>query len=127
MPDRRINTVTTCQLHAPLIETVQRLEEKFGIFHEQQVHLIEDVAHVKKRIDNGLRQELKDVVKESLDAFDRKYQGVLEFNWFREFATSFRDKLFANTIKAVGLIILLLFFMHMGNELFATVLKGIKG
>lgn len=113
-------TIQVCQLHAPLADVVGRLEEKFEVFRTQQTLLIEDVGHVKKQLDNGLRQELRDAVTESLDAFDKKYNGVLEFNWFREFATSFRDKLFINTIKVGGLVVLLLFMMNIGNELVVT-------
>ena len=127
MPEiERRRNIEVCPLHGVLSGTVDRIESKFDILYERQTSLMEDMTHVKHQVDNGLKAELKAAVKESLDAFDKKYQGVLEFKWFREFATSFRDKLFINTIKAFGLIVLLLFMMNMSTELFATFLKGIR-
>lgn len=119
--DRR-QTIQVCSLHKPLMETVQRLEGKFDDILERQIKSAEEIGYIKRKIDNGLRRELQDAVRESLNEFDKKYAGVVEFRWFRDFITGWRDRLFVNTIKLGMLIIVIIFALNTGDKLMRSVM-----
>jgi hypothetical protein len=114
-----------CDLHLEMMATIHRIENKLDNHEERRSILMDDIAYVKHAIDNGLRKDLKDAsceimamgkkMDETITAFDKKYEGVVEFKWFRELVTDFRNNLFKNFLKFVLVVGIAYVMTHFGS------------
>ena len=129
-----------CELHLTTMATMERIEKKLDNQDVERHQLAEDVAKVQKTIDNGLRAEIGDIhinllelgrkfdltisgVRGDIRAIETITDKITEFNWFREFATEFRNKLFVNTLKLIFMGGMLLIVMHFGSSILTKFIK----
>lgn len=126
-----------CELHLQTMQTMDRIAKKLDDQDRQRECLVNDIRKVQSTIENGLRAEVQDINIGMLELgrkFDLTISGIkdeilrivkitdkiTEFNWFREFATEFRNKLFVNTLKIIFVGGMLLVIMHFGSSLIIT-------
>lgn len=130
-----------CELHLQTMQTMDRIEKKLDDQDRQRECLTNDIRKVQSTIENGLRSEVQDInigmlelsrkfdltisgIKNSILDIEKITDKITEFNWFREFATEFRNKLFVNTLKIIFMGVILLVIMHFGSSMIVQVFKG---
>lgn len=120
-----------CDLHGPLLDTINRIEEKVDDVISGRERIALQVATVQKTIDNGLRGDIKQAldailkVQGILDSFNRRVVVLEDFSWFREWMTDLRTNLFKNVFKLIALTILGLAMFHASDTIVKNIIAGI--
>ena len=115
-----------CDLHGPLLETINRIEEKVDNVILGREKIATQVATVQRTIDNGLRGDIKQAldailkVQGVLDAFNSRVIVLENFSWFREWMTDMRTNIFKNAFKLIALLIVGLALFHVSDTAVKT-------
>ncbi len=111
--DRRI-TRSVCSLHA-------NLEKKLDEILSRQISQVEDIAHIKSVVDNGLTTALSGAV-DAINKMRVRMEIIDQFTWFGEWVTQLRNNLFKRTLQLAVAGGIFYAVIHFGNKVLLKLL-----
>lgn len=115
-----------CKLHPQMEEKIDKIIENQQSYMGHQVDLAVNVAEIKAIVNNGLKAKMIDATT-TIEELKEKIDKLEDFQWFREFINSLRNKMFTNIIKWAllgGLLAFVAsFFFTSGMKIWSLILK----